>query len=622
MDRARIEAEIAAGRGVPPPEGFVRQAWIKDRDAYEALYRLSLEDPEGYWGRAAGELVWARPWRRVLEGGFPEPRWFAGGALDLEASLLRRWIDAGRGNKPAVFWRGLDGRERRLTYAELAERVARFAGGLAGLGVEPGDRVALYLPPTVEAAVAELAALVLGAVPVPIFSGFSPRAAIERIAQVAPKVLISADGFLGEEGALEVAAPLAEGLGEVASLRHRVWVSRAGLSRPQGAGIDHDFAELKRAAPLAARPRPAEAPLFVVFTSGPTGRPQGVVHAAGALVYAHHSARLLLDLKPTDVVWATSDLGRQVGQSYGLLAPLLAGATLVLYEGVGEALSPERVYRVLEGFGVTVFYAAPPVFRRLKAAGPPPARLPLRLMVSGDAALDAETWLWAFLELGRGEAPLVDAWGQTEGGGAMLATVPGVHRMKPGYAGRPLPGIAPELVDAEGKPVADPAKGGYLVLAAPWPGLMQGLWNDRERFLHQYFRRFPGRYFTGDAARRDEEGDYQILGRVDEVLNVGGQRVGTAEIEAALRAHPRVAEAAVVARPDPLLGEAVVAFVVLKGGAAEPGLAEALAEEVARAIGPHARPAEVVFLDSLPKTPSGKVMRRHLRKVARGEASR
>ncbi len=622
MDRDRIAAEIAAGRGVPPLEAFQRQAWVGSPEAYRELYRESLEDPEGFWGRAARELVWARPPTRVLEGGFPEPRWFAGGLLDLGASLLDRWVEAGRGARPALFWRGLDGRERRLTYAELAEQVARFAGALAELGVEPGDRVAIYLPPLVEAAVAELAALRLGAVAVPVFSGLAPAAALERLRRVAPKVLVSADGFFRREGPVPVAEGLMEALAELPSLRHRVWVPRLGEGLPATSEADRPYPELLEGArPRPGRARPAEAPLVIVFTSGPTGLPQAVVHAAGGLaVYAHLTARWVLDLKPADVVWVTRDLGRQGGQSYALLAPLLTGATAVLYEGVGAALTAERVYRVLSDFGVGIFYAAPPVFRRLRQAGPPPQRPPLRLMVSGDAPLDPETWLWAFLELGGGRVPLADAWGQTEGGGAMLATLPGAHPTKPGFVGRPLPGIVPRLLDAEGKPVADPSRGGYLTLEAPWPGLMQGLWGDPERFFHQYFGRFPGRYFTGDAARVDPDGDYQILGRVDEVLNVAGQRIGSAEVEAVLKEDARVAEAAVVARPDPALGEAVVAFVVptVPGS---PDLAEALAERVAERLGPHARPVEVMFLDALPKTPSGKVMRRHLRKVARGEAS-
>ncbi len=620
MDRARIEAEIAAGRGVPPPETFQRQAWVDGPEAYNRLYQESLMDPGGFWGRAAGELVWARPWERVLAGEWPEVRWFVGGAIDLGQSLLDRWVEAGRGDRPALYWRGIDGRERRLTYAELADRVARFAGALAQLGVAPGDRVAIYLPPLVEAAVAVLAAFRLGAVAVPVFSGLSPAAALERILRVEPTVLVSADGFFRGDGPVAVAAPLLEGLRGRPFPAHRVWVERTGHAFPHDPARDLGFEELLQAPAHPSRPRPAGDPLLVVFTSGPTGRPQGVVHTAGGYpVYAHLTARLVLDQKPEDVVWVTSDLGRQGGQSYALLAPLLSGATTVLFEGVGNALTAERVYRVLAGFGVRVLYAAPPVYRRLRGAGPPPAPLALRLMVSGDAPIDPATWLWAYLELGQGSAPLVEAWGQTEGGGAMLATLPGAHRAKPGYAGFPLPGIVPRLLGADGRPVDDPRRGGYLALAAPWPGLMKGLWQDPERYRHQYFQRFPGHYFTGDAARTDAEGYYQILGRVDEVLNVAGQRIGSAEIEAVLKEDPHVAEAVVVPRPDPTEGEVVVAFVVLRNPPPPEGLAEALARRVAERLGAHAQPAEVVFLESLPKTPSGKVMRRHLRRVARGD---
>ncbi|RTH32171.1 acetate--CoA ligase [Thermus scotoductus] len=623
----RIEGVLKEERVFYPSEEFRSKAHIKSEEEYQRLYEESLKDPEGFWGRVASELHWFEPWQKVLEGDLPHAKWFVGGKTNLSYNALDRHVQTWRRNKAALVWEGEPGEERVLTYHDLWREVQKFANVLKRLGVKKGDRVTIYLPMIPEAAIAMLACTRIGAIHSVVFGGFSSGALAERIRDAEAKVLITADGGYRRGQVVPLKQNADEALKEVSTVEHVVVVRRTGEEVPWTPGRDHWWHELMEAASdrCEAEPMEAEEPLFILYTSGSTGKPKGVLHTLGGyMTYVYLTTKLVFDLKDEDVYWCTADVGWITGHSYVVYGPLLNGATTVMYEGAPNWPEPDRFWQIVDKYGVNILYTAPTAIRAFMKWGegwPLKHRLDsLRLLGTVGEPINPEAWLWYYQVIGKGRCPIVDTWWQTETGGIMITTLPGVHPMKPGHAGKPFFGVRPEILDSEHRPVENPDEGGHLCITRPWPSMLRTVWGDPDRFLQQYFSQHPGSYFTGDGARRDKEGYYLILGRVDDVLNVAGHRLGTMEIESALVSHPAVAEAAVVGRPDPLKGEAIVAFVTLKEGhAPSEALRDELKAHVAKVIGPIARPDEVRFTEALPKTRSGKIMRRLLRQIAAGE---
>lgn len=623
----RIKGVLKEERVFYPSEEFRSKAHIKSEEEYQRLYEESLKDPEGFWGRVASELHWFEPWQKVLEGDLPHAKWFVGGRTNLAYNALDRHVQTWRRNKAALIWEGEPGEERVLTYHDLWREVQKFANVLKRLGVKKGDRVTIYLPMIPEAAIAMLACTRIGAIHSVVFGGFSSGALAERIRDAEAKVLITADGGYRRGQVVPLKQNADEALKEVSTVEHVVVVRRTGEEVPWTPGRDHWWHELMEAASdrCEAEPMEAEEPLFILYTSGSTGKPKGVLHTLGGyMTYVYLTTKLVFDLKDEDVYWCTADVGWITGHSYVVYGPLLNGATTVMYEGAPNWPEPDRFWQIVDKYGVNILYTAPTAIRAFMKWGegwPLKHRLDsLRLLGTVGEPINPEAWLWYYNVIGKGRCPIVDTWWQTETGGIMITTLPGAHAMKPGHAGKPFFGVKPEILDSEHKPVENPDEGGHLCITRPWPSMLRTVWGDPDRFLQQYFSQHPGNYFTGDGARRDKDGYYLILGRVDDVLNVAGHRLGTMEIESALVSHPAVAEAAVVGRPDPLKGEAIVAFVTLKEGhAPSEALRDELKAHVAKVIGPIARPDEVRFTDALPKTRSGKIMRRLLRQIAAGE---
>ena len=623
----RIEGVLKEERVFYPSEEFRSKAHIKSEEEYQRLYEESLKDPEGFWGRVASELHWFEPWQKVLEGDLPHAKWFVGGKTNLSYNALDRHVKTWRRNKAALVWEGEPGEERVLTYHDLWREVQKFANVLKRLGVKKGDRVTIYLPMIPEAAIAMLACTRIGAIHSVVFGGFSSGALAERIRDAEAKVLITADGGYRRGQVVPLKQNADEALKEVSTVEHVVVVRRTGEEVPWTPGRDHWWHELMEAVSdrAEAEPMEAEEPLFILYTSGSTGKPKGVLHTLGGyMTYVYLTTKLVFDLKDEDVYWCTADVGWITGHSYVVYGPLLNGATTVMYEGAPNWPEPDRFWQIVDKYGVNILYTAPTAIRAFMKWGegwPLKHRLDsLRLLGTVGEPINPEAWLWYYQVIGKGRCPIVDTWWQTETGGIMITTLPGVHPMKPGHAGKPFFGVRPEILDSEHRPVENPDEGGHLCITRPWPSMLRTVWGDPDRFLQQYFSQHPGSYFTGDGARRDKEGYYLILGRVDDVLNVAGHRLGTMEIESALVSHPAVAEAAVVGRPDPLKGEAIVAFVTLKEGhAPSEALRDELKAHVAKVIGPIARPDEVRFTEALPKTRSGKIMRRLLRQIAAGE---
>ncbi|WP_456480924.1 acetate--CoA ligase [Oceanithermus sp.] len=627
MDKDRIEAVLKETRSFEPPEAFRLTARVKSEEEYEAEYRRSIEDPGAYWAGVAEELEWFEPWEKVLEWEPPHAKWFVGGKTNVSYNALDRHLATWRRNKAAIIWEGEPGDTRTLTYHELHREVSRFANVLRRLGVKKGDRVTLYMPMIPEAAIAMLAAARIGAVHSVVFGGFSASALAERIKDAGSEVLITADGGWRRGQIVPLKEAADEAVRETGVVKHVVVVRRTGQEVPMEPGRDHWYHELVEGVSDEAPPEPmdSEDPLFILYTSGSTGKPKGVLHTTGGyMTYTFHTARTVFDLKDDDTYWCTADVGWITGHSYIVYGPLLNGATVVMYEGAPNHPEPDRFWEIVDKHGVTILYTAPTAIRAFMKWGeqwPMKHRLDsLRLLGTVGEPINPEAWLWYYRVIGKERCPIVDTWWQTETGGIMITTLPGAHRMKPGFAGKPFFGIAPEIVDGEGNPITEPDQGGYLVITKPWPSMLRTVWGDPERFVNQYWSQYPGKYFTGDGARRDAEGYYLILGRVDDVINISGHRLGTMEVESALVSHPAVAEAAVVARPDPIKGEAIVAFVTPVGNVeASEALAEELKEHVVKMIGAIARPAEIRFAAALPKTRSGKIMRRLLRQIAAGQ---
>ena len=612
-----IEALLHENRRFPPPEAFRRSA----RAADPVVYERAAENLEAFWEGFAEELEWSRRWSRVLSGEPPRWKWFVGGRLNASVNCLDRHVRTARRNKAAIIWEGEPGDRRTLTYQDLHREVNRFASALRGLGVRRGDVVALYLPMIPELAIAMLACARIGAVHSVIFGGFSAEALAERIRDAGAQVLVTADGGYrrGKRVPLKQAAD--EAVQACETIRHVVVVNRGDFPVSLREGRDHWWHELMRQAEPSCPPEEmdSEDMLFILYTSGTTGKPKGIVHTTGGyLTGVYATTRWVFDLRDEDVFWCTADIGWITGHSYIVYGPLAVGATQVMYEGAPDWPDRGRMWEMVERYGVNIFYTAPTAIRAfMKWGGEWPRRhdlSSLRLLGTVGEPINPEACVWYHEEIGGAHCPIVDTWWQTETGHIMITPLPGITETKPGSVARPFPGVDAAILDAGGREVE--VGGGYLALRRPWPGMTRGIYGDDERFRETYWTKWDGIYFPGDGARRDEDGYFWVLGRVDDVMNVAGHRIGTAEVESALVAHPAVAEAAVVGVPHEVKGQAIAGFVTLREG--RTGSAELvgeLREQVVKVIGPIARPDQILFTADLPKTRSGKIMRRLLRDI-------
>ncbi len=623
----QIDTLLDEQRRFPPPAAFTATAL-----GTAELYARGTADPEAFWEEQARALQWMTPWSRVLEWTPPHAKWFVGGKLNVSANCLDRHLPTARRTKAAIIWEGEPGDRRTLTYWDLAREVGRAANALKALGVRRGDRVAIYLPMVPEAAIAMLACARIGAVHSVVFGGFSAESLRDRINDAQAKVLITADGGYRRGQIIPLKRTADEALQGCPSIQHVVVVRRRA-----GADGDEAFAEMTEGRDVwwhrlldvqspkcAPEAMDAEDLLFILYTSGTTGKPKGIVHTTGGyLTQVVATTKYVFDLKDDDVFWCTADIGWVTGHSYVVYGPLANGATVLMYEGSPDWPERDRFWKIVARYGVTVFYTAPTAIRSFMKWGVAfPAKhdlSTLRLLGSVGEPINPEAWMWYHEHIGGKRCPIVDTWWQTETGGIMITPLPGVTTTKPGSATTPFPGITVELVDTTGKTI--PTGGGFLVLSRPWPGMLRTIYGDDERYRSTYWSRFPGRYFAGDGAKVDRDGYWWILGRVDDVLNVAGHRIGTMEVESALVDHPAVAEAAVVGRAHELKGQALAAFVTLKEGQIPtPDLKDDLREHVAKKIGAIARPDDLFFSADLPKTRSGKIMRRLLRDIAEGKA--
>ncbi len=614
-----IDDLLAEDRRFPPPPGFVADTLV----AGTYLYDEAAIDDEGFWAQQAGSLIsWETEWHTICQWDLPYAKWFIGGRLNVSYNCLDRHVEAGLGDKVALYWEGEPGDTRTITYAEMLDEVQRFANVLRDLGVRAGDRINIYLPMIPEAAVAMLACARIGAAHSVVFGGFSSQALADRINDAEAKVLITADGGYrrGEVFPLKPAAD--EAVAMTPSIEHVVVVRRGNNDVEMRPGRDHWYHELIATADPVCPPEAfdSEQLLFLLYTSGTTGKPKGIMHTSGGyLTHVAYTHRYVFDLHPeTDVYWCTADVGWVTGHSYIVYGPMANGATQVMYEGVPNHPGNDRFWDIVERYGVTIMYTAPTAIRTFMKWGPEePAKhdlSSLRLLGSVGEPINPEAWMWYHTHIGGGRCPIVDTWWQTETGGIMISPLPGATITKPGSATFPLPGVIAEVVDDAGLAVAH--GGGYLTLTRPWPGMLRGIWGDPERFFETYWSRFSGRYFAGDGAKIDADGYLWLLGRVDDVMNVSGHRISTTEVESALVSHPAVAEAAVVGANDPTTGQAIIAYVITRGGAEV--AVEELRNHVAAEIGAIAKPKAIFITPDLPKTRSGKIMRRLLRDVAEG----
>ncbi|CAB4641047.1 MAG: acetate--CoA ligase [Actinobacteria bacterium] len=587
------------------------------------LYDEANEDYEAFWARQAEELVtWQKPWDTVCEWELPFSKWFVGGQLNVSYNCLDRHVLAGKGDKVAIHFEGEPGDSRTVTYAQLLDEVQKFANVLKGLGVQKGDRVNIYLPMIVEAAVAMLACARIGAAHSVVFGGFSSQALADRINDAEAKVLITADGGYRRGEVFPLKPQADEAVDNTTTITSVVVVQRGNNPIEMKAGRDHWYHELMATADAVcpAEPMDSEQLLFLLYTSGTTGKPKGIMHTTGGyLTHVTYTHKYVFDLNPEkDIYWCTADVGWITGHSYIVYGPLSNGATQVMYEGVPNFPGNDRMWQIINKYKVTIFYTAPTAIRTFMKWGvEEPAKhdlSSLRLLGSVGEPINPEAWMWYHENIGGGNCPIVDTWWQTETGGIMISPLPGATTTKPGSATFPLPGIGAELLDDDGKHVEH--GGGYLTLTQPWPGMLRGIWKDPERYKDAYWSRFEGRYFAGDGAKLDDDGYLWLLGRVDDVMNVSGHRISTTEVESALVSHPSVAEAAVVGANDATTGQAIIAYVTLVGGMEVDE--QVLRNHVAGEIGAIAKPKTIYFTPELPKTRSGKIMRRLLRDVAEG----
>ena len=626
---ADIESLLKEKRVFKPSAEFTRQAnWNKKTVA--EYRKLGARSPERFWAKMAKEHVsWFAPWKQVLQWKPPFAKWFVGGKLNISHNCLDRHLEgenSWRKNKAAIIWEGEPGDSRVLTYRELHREVCKFANVLKGLGVKKGDRIAIYMPMVPELAIAMLACARIGAPHSIVFGGFSAEALRDRIVDAGAKVVITADGGFRKGAAFPLKPAVDEALERTPDVAHVVVVQRTGEPTAMREGRDRWWHELMAdASPrCAAAKLDAEHPLFILYTSGTTGKPKGILHTTGGyLTHVTTTAKAIFDLKEDDIYWCTADIGWVTGHSYVVYGILANGATTVMYEGVPTHPGVDRWWSLIEKWGVTVFYTAPTAIRTFVRLGEEHPRKhdlsSLRLLGTVGEPINPEAWMWYHRVIGRKQCPIVDTWWQTETGGILITSLPGAVDTKPGSATLPFPGIDPEVYDQEANPVKAP-DGGLLVLRKPWPGMLRGIWGDPKRYKETYWSKYENTYLTGDGAHRDDRGYFWIMGRVDDVMNISGHRIGTMEVESALVSHDVVAEAAVVGRPDDITGTAIVAFVTPKAGTTAGGeLATSLRGHVTHEIGAIARPADVRFTDALPKTRSGKIMRRLLRDIASGK---
>jgi acetyl-CoA synthetase len=622
MSDRTIEALYQEDRTFPPPPGFAAQALVQGPE----LWQEAEQDVEAFWARQAGELLnWTKPWDTVLEWDLPFAKWFVGGQLNVSENCLDRHVAAGHGDRVAFHWEGEPGDTRTITYADLLEEVGRFANVLKDLGVRKGDRVNIYLPMIPELPVAMLACARIGAAHSVVFGGFSSSALVDRINDAEAKVLVTADGGWRRGAAVPLKANADTAVADTPTIEHVVVVQRTGEDVPMVEGRDVWYHDLVPQASPDCPPEPMDSEdlLYLLYTSGTTAKPKGIMHTTGGyLTQVAFTHRYVFDLKPeTDVYWCAADIGWVTGHSYIVYGPLANGATSVMYEGTPDHPGRDRWWALVEKYGVTILYTAPTAIRTFMKWGTdePGAHdlSSLRLLGSVGEPINPEAWVWYHTVIGGGRCPVVDTWWQTETGAIMVSPLPGTTTLKPGSATFPLPGIGVEVVDESGRKVEE--GGGYLTLTRPWPSMLRGIYGDPERYRQTYWSRYPDRYFAGDGAKVDEDGYLWLLGRVDDVMNVSGHRVSTTEVESALVDHPKVAESAVVGAKDDTTGQAIVAFVTLKGDAsADDALGSELRAHVTKRIGAISRPKTVVFTDDLPKTRSGKIMRRLLKDVAEG----
>jgi acetyl-CoA synthetase len=618
-----IDSILKETRVFQPPTEFSQQAHIKSLEQYEQLYREAEENPEAFWGRIAGDLHWFRKWDSVLEWNPPWAKWFVGGQLNLSYNCLDRHVATWRRNKAAIIWEGEPGEVRTFTYQQLLIEVSKFANVLKSLGVTKGDTVAIYMGMTPELPIAMLACARIGAAHSVVFGGFSANALVDRINDAECKAVITQDGAYRRGSEIPLKATVDEALPACPSVKTVIVYQRTGSGVKMEWGRDHWWHEVMADASdkCEAEPLDAEHPLYILYTSGSTGKPKGVVHTTGGYsVGTYITAKWVFDLKDDDVYWCTADIGWVTGHSYIVYGPLQNGATTLMYEGAPNHPEPDRFWRMIERHKVNVFYTAPTAIRAFMKWGEQwPRRYEmnsLRLLGTVGEPINPEAWMWYREVIGRERCPIVDTWWQTETGMIMITPLPGAIATKPGSATRPFPGVIVDVVTRDGSTV--PAgSGGLLVIKRPWPAMLRTIFNDSDRYVSQYWSDIPGVYFAGDGARKDQDGYFWIMGRVDDVINVSGHRLSTMEVESALVAHPKVAEAAVVARPDEIKGQAIAAFVTLELGF-EPTdeLKEELRRWVAKEIGALAKPDDLRFSDALPKTRSGKIMRRLLRELA------
>ena len=618
-DTHAIDALGYEKRKFPPSAEFKSSAIISD----QSLYQEGDRDFEGYWARHARELLtWSKPFTKTLEWDLPYSEWFSDGTLNVSYNCLDRHVIAGRGDKVAFFWEGEPGDSRTITYIQLLDEVQKFANVLKSLGVEKGDRVNIYLPMIPEAAVAMLACARIGAAHSVVFGGFSAQALSDRINDAEAKLLITADGGWRRGEVFPLKSQADEALKTTTTIKHVVVVKRGNneVSMTPGRDVWYHEAMSTADAVCAAEPMEAEHLLFLLYTSGTTGKPKGIMHTtAGYLAHVTTTFKYVFDHKPeTDIFWCTADVGWVTGHSYIVYGPLANCATQIMYEGVPNFPSNDRIWQIIAKYKATIFYTAPTAIRTyMKWGAQEPAKhdlSSLRLIGTVGEPINPEAWIWYNENIGGSRCPIIDTWWQTETGGMMITPLPGVTVTKPGSATFPLPGIGAELVDEQGNRVM--SGGGYLTLTTPWPGMLRGIWKDQKRYRETYWSKFPGRYFAGDGAKLDGDGYLWLLGRVDDVMNVSGHRISTTEVESALVSHPSVAEAAVVGANDAMTGQAIIAYVTLRGGLEVDE--RVLREHVAKEIGPIAKPKMIFFTPDLPKTRSGKIMRRLLRDVAEG----
>ena len=610
-----------------PPKEFSEKAYIRNLVEYKDVYQWSINDPEGFWGEMAGQLDWYKKWDKVLVDDFKEGKheWFVGGKLNVSQNCLDRHIKTWRKNKAALIWEGDIGDSKVLTYQQLYLEVCKFANVLKKHGVKKGDRVSIYLPMIVELPIAMLACARIGAIHSVVFGGFSADALKDRMLDCHTSVLICVDGYYRGGKIIRSKDNADAALSACPEVKDVIVVKRANIEVAMEKGRDYWWNDEMVSDSAKAECKPevmdAEDPLFILYTSGSTGKPKGVLHTqAGYLLYCYQTFKWIFDVKEEDTFWCTADIGWVTGHSYIVYGPLSYGATTLMFEGVPSYPHPDRFWDIVEKYQVSIFYTAPTALRAIMREGDDwPAKhdlSSLRLLGTVGEPINPEAWIWYYNVIGKSKCPIVDTWWQTETGGVLITPLPGATPLKPGSATLPFPGVEPAVLREDGS-TANVNEGGYLVIKKPWPGLMRRVYGDPERFKNTYFVRFPGVYNTGDGARVDEDGLFWLMGRIDDVINVSGHRIGTAEVESALVSHDSVAEAAVVGMPHDLKGQGIYAFVTLKAGVKKSDeLKKTLVGHVRKEIGPIATPDKIQFADGLPKTRSGKIMRRILTKIA------